>query len=79
MAVGGQCHIPPAYPTGKDPFSIVHETGWAPEPVWTGAENLAPLTEVYPRIVQPVASCYTDWAIPANCSVRNILIYAFSG
>jgi hypothetical protein len=27
---------------GKDPAPIVQETGWAPGPVWTGAENLAP-------------------------------------
>jgi hypothetical protein len=25
----------------KDPVPIVQEAGWAPEPVWTGAENLA--------------------------------------
>jgi hypothetical protein len=27
---------------GKDPVPIVQEAGWAPEPVWAGAENLAP-------------------------------------
>ena len=26
---------------GKDPIPIVQEAGWAPWPVWTGAENLA--------------------------------------
>ena len=26
---------------GKDPVPIVQEVGWAPGPVWTGAENLA--------------------------------------
>jgi hypothetical protein len=26
---------------GKDPVPIIQEAGWAPEPVWTGAENLA--------------------------------------
>jgi hypothetical protein len=30
---------------GKDPVPIVQEAGWATEPVWTGAENLAP-TEI---------------------------------
>ena len=25
---------------GKDPIPIVQEAGWAPGPVWTGAENL---------------------------------------
>jgi hypothetical protein len=27
---------------GGDPVPIVQEAGWAPGPVWTGAENLAP-------------------------------------
>jgi hypothetical protein len=27
---------------GKDPVPIVQEAEWAPGPVWTGAENLAP-------------------------------------
>ena len=31
----------PLYPE-KDPVPIVQEAGWAPGPVWTGAENLAP-------------------------------------
>ena len=26
---------------GEDPVPIVQEDGWAPGPVWTGAENLA--------------------------------------
>jgi hypothetical protein len=30
---------------GKDPVPIVEEAWWAPEPVWTGAENLA-LTKI---------------------------------
>jgi hypothetical protein len=29
-------------PPGKDPVPIVQEAGWAPGPVWTYAENLAP-------------------------------------
>ena len=29
-------------PPRKDPVSIVQEVGWAPGPVWIGAENLAP-------------------------------------
>jgi hypothetical protein len=28
--------------SGKDPVPIAQEAGWAPGPVWTGAENLAP-------------------------------------
>jgi hypothetical protein len=40
--VKGQRHAPAAFYPEKDPVSIVQEAGWAPEPVWTGAENLAP-------------------------------------
>jgi hypothetical protein len=32
----------PLYPREKDPVPIVQEAGWAPRPVWTAAENLAP-------------------------------------
>jgi hypothetical protein len=31
----------PLFTPGKDPVPIVQEAGWAPGPVWTGAENLA--------------------------------------
>ena len=31
-----------SFTPGKDPVPIVQEAGWAPEPVWTGAENLSP-------------------------------------
>ena len=58
MAVGGQRHAPDA--RGKDPVPIVQEVGWAPGSVWTGAENLEP------RTLQPAASRYTDYAIPAH-------------
>jgi hypothetical protein len=34
---------------GKDPVPIVQEVGWASEPVWTGAENLAPHRVSIPR------------------------------
>jgi hypothetical protein len=35
----------PLFTSGKDPVPIVQKAGWAPGPVWTGAENLAP-TEI---------------------------------
>jgi len=40
--VGGQRHAPAVFTPGKDPVPIVQEAGWAPGPVWIGAENLAP-------------------------------------
>ena len=42
--MSGQRHTPAALPPGnihRVP-TIVQEAGWAPGPVWTGAENLAP-------------------------------------
>jgi hypothetical protein len=41
MGVGGQSHVPAALTPGKDPVPILQEAGWAPGPVWIGAENLA--------------------------------------
>ena len=31
----------PLFTLGKDPVPILYEAGWAPGPVWRGAENLA--------------------------------------
>jgi hypothetical protein len=32
----------PLYPRERDPVPIVQGAGWAPGPVWTAAENIAP-------------------------------------
>ena len=43
-AVDGGWWSPPrpgSFTPGIDPVPIVQDTGWAPGPVWTGAENLA--------------------------------------
>ena len=32
----------PLFAPGKDPVPVIQEAGWAPGPVWTVAENLAP-------------------------------------
>jgi hypothetical protein len=55
--VCGQRHAPDAFTPGKEPVPIVHEAGWAPEPVCIGAENLAP-PGFDPRTFQSVASHY---------------------
>ena len=60
---------PGRFTPGEDPVPIVQEAGWGPGPVWTGAENVA-LTGIRSRNVQPVASRYTDCAIPAHLAVR---------
>ena len=41
--VGGQRQAPVALPTRKTQYLLYRkEAGWAPGPVWTGAENLVP-------------------------------------
>jgi len=34
---------PPLYVRERDPVPIVQQFGWAPGPVWIGAENLVPI------------------------------------
>jgi hypothetical protein len=72
MGVGGQRHAPAAFTPGKDPVPIVQETGWAPGPVWIGAENIAPTGIRSPDL--PARSESLDYAIPAppvTCSVTE--------
>ena len=64
MGVGGQRHDPATLPPGKTRYPLYRRLGGPLEPVWTGAENLA-APGFDPRTVQPVASRYTDYAIPA--------------
>jgi hypothetical protein len=72
--VCGQHHAPAAFTPRKEPVPIVQEAGWAPEPVWIGAENLAP-PGFDPRTFQPVVSRYTDYANPAlQCIVVEYII-----
>jgi hypothetical protein len=46
-----------------------------PEQVLTDAENLAP-PEFDPRTVQPVASRYTDYVMPATFSISTRLKFS---
>ena len=41
------------YAPGKDPVPIVQEAGWAPGPVWTGAESLASHRDSIPGPSRP--------------------------
>jgi hypothetical protein len=53
MGVGDQRHAPAAFTFGKDPVPIVQEAGWAPGPVWIGAENLALQRDLIPGPSNP--------------------------
>jgi hypothetical protein len=64
----------PPYPRKRGPVPIELEARWAPWPVCTGAENLAP-TGIRSS-VRSVASRYTDCAV--MCTYIHVLyVYAY--
>jgi hypothetical protein len=69
MEVIGQLHAQAALLPGKEPpVPMGLEAGWTPEPVWTTwrGEKSCPYRDsnTDPSAVEPVASRYTDCAIP---------------
>ena len=67
MWVGGQRNVPAALPPGKTRYPLYRELG-GPQgrfgQVWKISSSPPPGFDS--RTVQPVASRYTDWAIPAH-------------
>ena len=70
--VGCQHHTPAAFTPGKDPVPIVQEAGWALEPVWIGAENLAPTGIRSPDLPARSESLYR-LSHPGSCKSFRIL------
>ena len=81
-----------SYPRKKYPVPIVQVDPWAPGSVWTGTDHLVPPPGFDPKTVRPVASRYSDYAIPApfytlyktsnKCLVKydfELLSYYFGG
>ena len=64
MGVGGQRHAPAALPAGE-PVPIYRRLG-GPQGRSRRVLKISPPPGFDPRTVQPVASRYTDWAIPAH-------------
>ena len=77
MWVGGQHHAPAAFTAGKDPVPILQEAGWASEPVWIGAENLAPTGIRFPDLPARSESLYR-LRHPSSCD-QFIYIFAIYG
>jgi len=66
MGMGGQCHAPGALPPGKRP-SIQHTGGWvSPRASQDGGGKFHPPVGFDPPPVQPIASHYRNYAIPAH-------------
>ena len=72
MGVEGQHHAPARFAPREDPVPIAQEAGWAPGPVWMGAENLASQLWFDPWTVQPLANSYTDWAVPVVFDLKGV-------
>ena len=66
MGVGGQLHASTALPPGKTRYPLYRRLG-GPQNRSGQVRKISPSPGLYPRTVQPVASRYTDYAIPANC------------
>ena len=65
MGVGGQHHAPTTLPPGKTLYSLYRRLGGPQR--WSGqVQKISPPSGFDPRIVQPVASHYNNWAIPAH-------------
>jgi hypothetical protein len=69
LEVSGQLHALATLPPGKEPPVLLgQEAGWTLKPVWTcRRENSWPYRDSNsnPSVIQPVASCYTNYAILA--------------
>ena len=65
MGVGGQRHAPAALPPGKTRYQLYRRLG-GPQGGFGRVRKISPPPGFDPRTVQPVASRYTDWAIPAR-------------
>jgi hypothetical protein len=69
MGVGGQRHAPNVLPSGKTRYPLYRRLGVSQgRSGWV--RKISPTSRFDPRTFQPVASRFTDWAIPAMS--RNI-------
>ena len=72
MGVGGQRHTLAALPPGKTRYPLYRRLGGSQGRAGR-VRKISPPQGLDPRIVQPVASRYTDWAIPAHAFVDTVL------
>jgi hypothetical protein len=71
MRVGVQRHVQVALPPGKTRYPLYRRLG-GPQGRSGRVRKISPPPGFDPRTVQPVASRYTDWAIPAQTNeIKN--------
>jgi hypothetical protein len=68
LEVGGQHHAPAALPPGKTRYPLYRKLG-RPQGRSGRMRKISPPQGFDPRTAQPVASRYTDYAIPAPLHV----------
>jgi len=73
MGVGGQHHAPAALTLGKRPGTHCIGGWWAPGPVWTVAENLAPPT----GIQSPDLPARSECIIYYTLTIINVTCYQY--
>ena len=71
MVVGGQRHTPAALPPGKTRYPLYKRLG-GPQGQSGRVRKISPSPVFDPRTVQPVASCYADWAISPHTTADPI-------
>jgi hypothetical protein len=69
MGVSGQLHAPAALPPGKTRNSLYRRLG-GPQGRSGRGRKISPPPGFDPRTVQPVASRYTYYAIPAHPLIK---------
>ena len=76
MGVGGQGHAPAALPSVKVRH-LLHRRRGGPQSRYGRVWNISPSPGFDPPTVEPVASRFTHYAIPAHVSVLNLRILKF--
>jgi hypothetical protein len=71
MGVGGQRHDPVALPLENTQYPLYRRLG-GPQGRYGQVRKMSPPPGFHPWTVQPVASRYTDYAIPAHKRDKNI-------
>jgi hypothetical protein len=75
MEVVGQRHTPAVLPQGKRHVTrFIREAGWAPGPVWTDSENLAPIRIRSPDLLPSSESlCLLSYTGPLVTALISLL------
>ena len=73
MGVCGQHHAPATLPLGLPQYPL-YKTG-GPQGQSGRVQKILPPPGFDPQTVQPIASCYTNWAIPVHVSANNTAVF----